>query len=83
MLLCRASMETYNWLINVSRQRGTIWIGHAYWPITGTVVQMFNLEQCAEKKWRRLHGFDCVAKVVTGVKFKDGIEVTEIDQVAA
>jgi len=33
---------------------------------------MFKLGQCAEKKWRRLHGFDYLAKVITGVKFKDG-----------
>ncbi len=44
---------------------------------------MFKLSQCAEKKWRRLRGFDYLAKVITGVKFKDGIEVKEIDQVAA
>ena len=44
---------------------------------------MFKLGQCAEKKWRRLRGFDYLGKVVTGIKFKDGIEVTEVDQVAA
>jgi len=49
----------------------------------GMLHMMFKLGQCAEKKWRRLRGFDYLAKVITGVKFKDGIEVTEIDQVAA
>jgi hypothetical protein len=44
---------------------------------------MFKLGLCAEKKWRRLRGFDYLAKVVTGIKFKDGVEVTEVDQVAA
>jgi putative transposase len=44
---------------------------------------MFKLGQCAEKKWRRLRGFDYVAKVIIGIKFKDGVEVTEVDQVAA
>ena len=54
---------------------------------------MFKLGQCAEKKWRRLRGFDYLAKVITGIKFKpacacphadrDGIEVTEVDRVAA
>jgi transposase-like protein len=44
---------------------------------------MFKLGQCAEKKWRRLRGFDYLAKVITGIKFKDGIEVTDIDQAAA
>ena len=44
---------------------------------------MFKLGQCAEKRWRRLRGFDYLAKVITGVKFKDGIEVTAVDQAAA
>ncbi|MFT4584140.1 MAG: hypothetical protein ACI8XZ_003904, partial [Gammaproteobacteria bacterium] len=30
-----------------------------------------------------LRGFDYLAKLVIGIKFKDGIEVTEIDQAAA
>jgi hypothetical protein len=41
-----------------------------------------TLGQCAENKWRRLRGFDYLAKLVTGTKFKDGVEVTEIDQIA-
>ena len=44
---------------------------------------MFKLGQCAQKNWRRLRGFDYLAKRVTGIKFKDGIEVTEINQAAA
>ena len=44
---------------------------------------MFKLGQCAERQWRRLRGFDYLAKVITGVKFKDGVEVTEVDQAAA
>jgi hypothetical protein len=44
---------------------------------------MFKLSQCTEKKWRQLRGFDCLAKVVTGVPFKDGIEVETKDQKAA
>ena len=43
----------------------------------------FKLSQCAEKNWKRLRGFDYLAKLVTGSKFKDGIEVTEINQAAA
>lgn len=38
---------------------------------------IFKLGMCAQKNWRRLRGFKQLAKVVTGVKFKDGIEVTE------
>jgi transposase-like protein len=49
----------------------------------GMLHMMFKLGQCAEKQWRRLRGFDYLAKVITGIKFKDGIEVTEVDQVAA
>ena len=44
---------------------------------------MFKLGLCAEKKWRLLRGFDYLAKLVTGIKFKDGVEVTVVDQVAA
>ena len=44
---------------------------------------MFKLSECAQKKWRRLRGFDYLAKVVTGVKFTDGIEVTQGNQDAA
>ena len=49
----------------------------------GMLHMMFKLGLCAEKKWRRLRGFDYLAKVVIGIKFKDGVEVTEVDQVAA
>ncbi|MEH6361609.1 MAG: IS256 family transposase, partial [Amylibacter sp.] len=45
--------------------------------------RMFKLGQCAEQNWRRLRGFDYLAKVITGVKFKDGIETTQTDQIAA
>lgn len=49
----------------------------------GMLHMMFKLGQCAEKNWRRLRGFDYLAKVVTGIKFKDGVEVTDVDQAAA
>lgn len=49
----------------------------------GMLHMMFKLGQCAQKNWRRLRGFDYLAKVITGVKFKDGIEVTQADQRAA
>jgi len=44
---------------------------------------MFKLGQCAEQNWRKLRGFDYLAKVITGVTFKDGIETTNLDQIAA
>jgi hypothetical protein len=33
--------------------------------------------------WRRLRRFNYLAQVITGVKFKDGIEVIAVEQVAA
>ena len=44
---------------------------------------MFKLGMCAQKNWRRQRGFNYLGKVISGVKFKDGIEVTESNQVAA
>lgn len=41
---------------------------------------MFKLGQCAQSKWRRLRGFNYLAKVITGVKFKDGIEQQGVNQ---
>ncbi len=49
----------------------------------GMLHMMFKLGQCAEQNWRKLRGFDYLAKVITGVKFKDGIETTQNNQVAA
>jgi putative transposase len=49
----------------------------------GMLHMMFKLGQCAQKNWRRLRGFDDLAKVITGLKFNDGIEVTNVDQAAA
>lgn len=44
---------------------------------------MFKLGECAQKRWHRLRGFDYLAKVIEGVQFKDGIEVTEKNRDAA
>lgn len=49
----------------------------------GMLHMMFKLGQCAEQNWRKLPGFDYLAKVITGVMFKDGIETTKPDQLAA
>ena len=48
----------------------------------GMLHMMFKLSQCAEQKWIRLRGFDYLAKVIEGVKFKDGIEVISVNQMA-
>lgn len=50
---------------------------------TSMLHMMFKLGQCAQKRWHRLRGFDHLANVIKGVKFKDGIEVKSVDQVAA
>jgi len=38
------------------------------------LAMMFKLGQCAELHWRRIRGFHYLAKVITGVRFTDGIE---------
>lgn len=37
------------------------------------LAMIFKLGLCAEKRWRRIRGFNHLAKVIDGVKFKDGI----------
>jgi putative transposase len=49
----------------------------------GMLHMIFKLGQCAEGKWRKLRGFNYLAKVINGVEFKDGIEVESDSQVAA
>lgn len=38
---------------------------------------MFKLGKVAEQHWRKLNGFEYLAKVITGVRFRDGIEVRD------
>jgi putative transposase len=49
----------------------------------GMLHMMFKLGMCAQDNWRRLRGFNYLAQVITGVKFRDGIEVKTVDQAAA
>lgn len=49
----------------------------------GMLHMMFKLGQCAEQNWRKLRGFDYLAKVIKGVTFRDGIETTKPSQIAA
>ena len=49
----------------------------------GMLHMMFKLGQCAEGNWRKLRGYNYLAKVIKGVQFIDGVEVTSDDQVAA
>ena len=39
------------------------------------LAMIYKLGQSAERSWRRLRGFEWLAKVVEGIKFSDGIEV--------
>ena len=46
----------------------------------GMLHMIFKLGECAEKNWRKQRGFNYLAKVVQGIKFKDGEEVIAADQ---
>lgn len=35
----------------------------------------FQLARVAEKHWRRLNGYESLARVIAGVKFVDGVEL--------
>ena len=43
----------------------------------------YKLGMAAEPNWRRLRGFNKLEKVITGVKFKGGIEIENQDRSAA
>ena len=43
----------------------------------GMLSMIFKLGMSAEKNWRRLRGFEWLAKVINGVPFRDGIEVQQ------
>lgn len=47
------------------------------------LAMIHKLGLCAEKRWRRIRGFDHLAKVIEGVPFKDGIEVKTTDSRSA
>ena len=49
-----------------------------------TLSMVFKLAQGAEKKWRRLRGYQMLAEVISGIKFEDGIRVAgQSDRFAA
>jgi len=39
------------------------------------LAMLYKLGMSAEKRWRRIRGFHYLAKVIEGVKFRDGLEV--------
>jgi hypothetical protein len=43
----------------------------------GMLAMIFKLGMGAERSWKRLRGFQRLAKVIAGVKFHDGIEVPQ------
>jgi putative transposase len=49
----------------------------------GMLHMIFKLAECAQRNWRRQRGFSYLVKVITGVRFRDGIEVNSDNQVAA
>ena len=40
---------------------------------------VFKLAQSAEQRWQKLRGAEMIAKVITGVQFKNGVEVPKKD----
>jgi len=47
-----------------------------------TLTMVFKLATSAQKHWRKLRGYQLIEKVIKGVRFKDGEEVKEQEEVA-
>jgi len=45
-----------------------------------TLTMVFKLVESAQKRWRRLRGYQRLTKVITGIQFKDGEEVNGLKQ---
>lgn len=43
-------------------------------PRMTTLTMAFQLCRCAQKRWRKLSGYQLLGKVISGVKFVDGVE---------
>jgi transposase-like protein len=41
---------------------------------------VFKLAQSAEQRWQKLRGAEMIAKVITGVQFRNGVEVPKKDR---
>ena len=39
------------------------------------LTMIYKLGMSAEKRWRKIRGFNYLAQVIEGVEFKDGIEM--------
>lgn len=44
---------------------------------TATLTMTYKLAMEAEKKWRRINGRKLIFKIMTGIRFEDGLEVKE------
>ena len=49
---------------------------------TTTLAMAFKLMQSAQKRWHRLRGYQLLADVISGIKFKDGVKVEQDQNVA-
>lgn len=47
-----------------------------------TLTMVYKLAMEAEKQWRRLRGYELINKVILGIRFKDGEEVSEEENIA-
>ena len=47
---------------------------------TSILSTVFKLAQSAEQRWQKLHGAEMITKVITGVQFRNGVEVLKKDR---
>ena len=50
--------------------------------VAATLAMVFQLASVAEKHWRRLNGYELLARVIAGVKFVDGVELVPMAKAA-
>lgn len=48
--------------------------------VRATLMMVYKVASEAEKKWRRLRGYELIKKVIRGIRFKDGEEVVETEK---
>ena len=62
--------------------RGLVWLNLLSFKTRGCVSRtsilsmVFKLVKSAEERWRALRGSELIAKVITGVQFKNGVEAS-------
>jgi len=50
---------------------------------TTMLAMIYKVGMSAEKQWRKLRGFESLAKVILGVQFRDGVELESVKQKVA